>query len=257
VDEGLTPEELRELLGVYALGAVDDDEREQIEAFVLDDLDGRAELHRLEHAVAWISHASPRPSEATWHALEAEMEQDLALEAVGEPASETEAEPEAPGTVVSMATFASEQRTPNRPSSRPSNTWRRFVAVAAAVVIVVGTAIGIGSVILRDSGAPARNVAMRAPDGRTAVVVHVGSDGTGEIRTASLPEPAPGHIYQLWSQPSATSPMRSIGLLGRSPRGHTFHIPSHADRLAISEEPAGGSPEPTTNPVAVSAVGAV
>ncbi len=253
MDERLTPEELRELLGAFALGAVDDDEREQVEAFVLEDLDARAELHQLEHAVAWISHASPRPSEATWDALRAEMAQDLTLDAATAPPDPETPDPETPDpetadNVVSMTAFA---------SKRPATTWRRLVAVAAAVLIVVGTAIGIGSVILKDSGSPARNVALRSPDGRTAVVIRVASDGSGEVRTASLPAPAPGHIYQLWSQPSATSPMRSVGLLGRSPSGHRFHIPSQADRLAISEEPAGGSPEPTTNPVAVSAVGAV
>ncbi|MEP6624440.1 MAG: anti-sigma factor [Acidimicrobiia bacterium] len=255
MDERLNPEELRELLGVFALGAVDDDEREQVEAFVLEDLDARAELHQLEHAVAWINHASPRPSAASWDALHAEMQQDLALDAASTPERN---EPDTPvrgssdrepaDNVVALDAFT---------SKRPTNAWRRLVAVAAAVVIVVGTAIGIGSVILKDSGSPARNVALKAPDGRIAVVVRVESNGNGTIRTASLPAPAPGHIYQLWSQPSATSPMRSAGLLGRSPSGQTFHIPSHADRLAISEEPAGGSHEPTTNPVAVSAVGAV
>ncbi len=256
MDERLTPEELRELLGVFALGAVDDDEREQVETFVLEDLDARAELHQLEHAVAWISHASPRPSAASWDAIKAEMQQDLGPEAAPDPDHDSpdhdSADREPAANIVSLTSFESK-----RPAARPANTWRRLVAVAAAVLIVVGTAIGIGSVILKDSGSPARNVALKAPDGTTAVVVRVESNGNGTIRTASLPTPAPGHIYQLWSQPTATSPMHSAGLLGRSPRGRTFHIPSHADRLAISEEPAGGSHEPTTNPVAVSALGAV
>jgi hypothetical protein len=251
VDERLNPEELRELLGVFALGAVDDDEREQVESFVLDDLAARAELHQLEHAVAWINHASPRPGEATLDALRMEMQQDLALGAVTDPAPGADDGPgdnETGDNVVSLTSFE---------SKRPANNWRRLVAVAAAVLIVVGTAIGIGSVILKDSGSPAHNVALKAPDGSTAVVVRVESNGTGTIRTTSLPAPAPGHIYQLWSQPTATSPMHSAGLLGRSPSGRTFRIPSRADRLAISEEPAGGSREPTTNPVAVSDVGAV
>ena len=58
-DDDLTPEELHELLGAFALGALDDDERAQVEDYVLHDADARAELHQLEHAVAWLGHASP------------------------------------------------------------------------------------------------------------------------------------------------------------------------------------------------------
>ena len=242
MDDRLNPDELRELLGAFALGAVDDAEHEQVEAFVLHDHDARVELHQLEHAVAWLGHASPRPSEAAWSSVRAAMARDLesggggSADAVG-----------AADNVVSLDTFES-RRSPSR--------WRRLVAVAAAAVIVVGTAIGVGRVILEDSGDPVRNVALQAPDGRTAVVVHVASNGTAEIRTASLPAPPPGRIYQLWSQPNAATPMRSVALLGRTPRGHRVRLPSRSARLAISVEPKGGSTAPTTDPVAISELGA-
>ena len=77
MDERLTPEELRELLGAFALDAVDPEERAQVEEFVLDDRDARVELHQLEHAVAWLGHASPRPSDAAWNAVRLEMARDL------------------------------------------------------------------------------------------------------------------------------------------------------------------------------------
>lgn len=238
MDDRLNPDELRELLGAFALGAVDETEHEQVEAFVLDDHDARVELHRLEHAVAWLGHASPRPSEASWSAVSAEMIRDL--EAGGDDSGDG-AEPD--HNVVAMESFES-RRSPNR--------WRRLVAVAAAVVIVVGSALAVGSVILEDSGDPAHNVALNASDGRRAAVVHVASDGTAVIRTASLPTPPAGHEYQLWSQPKADAPMQSVGVLGRTPSGHRVRIPSPSVRLAISVEPDGGSTQPTTDPVAIS-----
>jgi anti-sigma-K factor RskA len=126
------------------------------------------------------------------------------------------------------------------------------VAVAAAAVIVVGSAIAVGSAILKDSGNPAHTVALNAPDGRPAVVVHVASNGSAVIQTASLQKPASGHVYQLWSQPKADAPMQSVGVLGRTPSGHRVRIPSPSVRLAISVEPDGGSTQPTTDPVAIS-----
>ena len=61
----MTPErsanEMRELLGAYALNALDPEERAQVDAFLLSDPEARAELHELEHAAAWLGHASLRP----------------------------------------------------------------------------------------------------------------------------------------------------------------------------------------------------
>jgi Anti-sigma-K factor rskA. len=229
VDERLTPDELRGLLGAFALGAVDPDEHEQVEEFVLDDREARAELHQLEHAVAWLGHASPRPSAQSWDALRLEMDRDLAT----------------PGTVTSMAAFE---------SHRNRRGWRQLIAVAAAAVILVGTAIGVARVIEKDSGPTTRTVALHAPSGRTAVEASIAANGDGSIHTSNLPAAPAGHVYQLWAQPTSTAPMHSAGILGRSPAGHHVHIPPGSVRIAISVEPDGGSPAPTTDPVAVSDV---
>ena len=227
MDERLTPDELRGLLGAFALGAVDEHEREQVEEFVLNDRDARAELHQLEHAVAWLGHASPRPSEQSWNSLRLEMDRDLG----------------GPGTVTSMTTFE---------SRRNRRSWRQLVAVAAAAVVLVGTAVGVARVIEKDSGPTTRTVALHAPTGHTAVEASIARNGDGSIRTSNLPAAPAGHVYQLWAQPTSAAPMQSAGLLGRSPAGHHLHIPPGSVRIAISVEPDGGSPAPTTKPVAVS-----
>jgi len=231
-----TPEELRNLLGAFALGAVDDTERAQVEDLVLHDADARAELHQLEHAVAWLGHASPHPSAAAWDAVAAEMARDLAADAAVAPAPVTH------GPGGATVTPIAGRRRPRLP---------RVMAVAASVVLVVGIAV---AVIVAGSGGDGRTttVALAAPDGRVAVTARVDADGHGRIVTSSLPDAPAGHEYQLWVQPGPTSAMRSAGLLGRDPDGHDITVAGHPNLVAISVEPTGGSREPTTDPVAVS-----
>ena len=227
------------MLGAFALGAVNDAERVQVEQFVLDDRDARAELHQLEHAVAWLGHASPRPHSESWDSLRAEIEADLL----------TDQDPQTPGVVVPLASFE---------SRRTTHGWRRVTAVAAAAVIFVGTAVAVARIIDHDSSVtPTRTVALRAPGGTTAVVAKIGANGDGAIDTSDLPIPPAGRVYQLWTQPTATAPMHSAGVLGRSPGGRHIRIPTDSVRIAISVEPDGGSGAPTTKPVAISDLGAL
>ena len=243
MDERLTPDELRSLLGAFALGAVNINEREQVEQFILDDHDARNELHQLEHAVAWLGHASPRPTAASWDAVRAEMNRDLDRE---------------------IPTNVREIRGPhgrevNSRTIRQGGGWRRVTAIAAAAALVVGISVAVTQVIDSDSTTKtATAVAMRAPDGVSVVNLRVDPDGNGTIAASTLPAAPAGHEYQLWTQPNAESPMQSAGLLGRVPRaGLPIHVPQHSGRVAISIEPSGGSAEPTTDPVAISALGAL
>lgn len=241
MDERLTPDELRELLGAFALGAVGPGEREQVEAFVLDDRDARSELHQLEHAVAWLGHASPRPSEASWDAVRREIAADLEVERMVERTGTTAEPAHAMAPIADLA------------AHRSRRNWRQIVAVAAATIVLLGTAIGVANVILTDSkNPPGRAVALRAPDGGIPIRITVERNGSGSVRTSELPPALAGHVYQLWAQSSAIAPMHSAGLLGRSPKGHHLRIPAGSFRIAVSVEPDGGSTEPTTDPVAVS-----
>jgi anti-sigma-K factor RskA len=235
------PEELRNLLGAFALGALDEEERAQVEDYVLHDTDARAELHQLEHAVAWLGHASPRPSEASWDAVRAEMARDLAATGVAGDAGDAE-----PAPVVDLAA---------RRRSRPR--WQRLAAAAAAVALVLGFGLAMLSVFSADHGSRTTTVALAAPDGRVAVTARLHADGTGTIVTSSLPHAPAGHEYQLWSQPDPQTSMQSAGLLGADPHGRHIHVPEHTNRIAISVEPEGGSRAPTTDPVAVSGDGAL
>jgi len=237
-DEPRDADELRDLLGAFALGALDDEEHDEVEGYVLDDPEARAELHKLEHAVAWLGHASPRPSDASWEAVRAEMARDLGETGTTSEPTEPELAP-----VVDLGTRR----------ARPA--WQRLTAVAAAIVLVVGLGLAVFSAFSTDSGSGTTTVALAAPDGQVAVTARIDGDGTGRIVTSSLPAPPTGHEYQLWAQPDPQTSMHSAGLLGTNPHGHRIHIPAHTRRIAISVEPTGGSRAPTTDPVAVSGDG--
>ncbi len=242
MDKRLTPDELRELLGAFALGAMEPDEREQVEEFILDDQDARTELHQLEHAVAWLGHASPRPSEASWDAVQREIAADLEADHTVD--STGHAPVPVSGGVATVADLD---------AHRTRRNWRQLVAVAAATLVLLGTAIGVAKVIVSDSkNPPGRVVALRAPDGGIPIRIVLDRNGSGSVRSSELPPALAGHVYQLWAQSSATAPMHSAGLLGHSPKGHHVRVPAGSFRIAVSVEPDGGSAEPTTDPVAVS-----
>lgn len=246
MDERMNPEELRELLGAFALGAIDDDEeRARVQEFVLEDPDARAELHELEQAVGWLGHASPQPTAESWDAVRRAMDQDLADDAARAVAADTASES---GSVTPLAAHR---------VGRSARYWKPLVAVAAAVALLV--AIG-GVALLAGEGSGSRppqtvalsRVALRAPDGSRAAVMTIRSDGTGTIRSTAMAPAPEGRVYQLWARTLQDPAFQSAGVLGASVGSQRVRVPRDATLVAISIEPAGGSVRPTTDPVAVS-----
>ena len=114
----LTPEELDALLGAYALGAVDDDERAQVEVYVAEHRAAAAELEQLQDAAVWLAVSGAPASRDLWDRISAATK------------------PEPPPL-----------RLPDRRRAS-SSTWftpRRVLALAAAFVFVI--AVGIGVVV--------------------------------------------------------------------------------------------------------------
>jgi anti-sigma factor RsiW len=226
-------DDVRELLGAYALDALDADERAQVDELLLADPSARAELHELEQGAAWLGHASLRPPASAWDVIVAEIEQDLAEDRTVD--------------VVPL------RRAPSRP--------RRWL-VAAAVALVV--ALGAGAVVAavnRSTGPESvteqyaaarrdpdrRTVALRTTAGVTSARAVVLPDGTGYLDAADLGAPAPGRDLQLWSI-TRDGPV-SAGLV-RGPDGiERFQAAPGATALAVTNEPRGGSRAPTGMPI--------
>lgn len=250
-----TPDEVRELLGAYALGALDPDERQQVDELLLVDASARAELHELEHAAAWLGHASLRPPESAWDAIAAEVDRDLAAGAP-EPGAESDAGPDpksGPEWVPEVTAL-----TPRRP--RRVSQW--LVAAAAVVILAIG-AVGVFALVNSSSSSDTkpgsealaravrdpktRTVILRSTDGRYSALTAVRPDDTGLLSSASMPTAPAGRDLQLWSI-TADGPV-SLGLMRGHRDLHRFRIVPGTKELAITSEPRGGSAAPTGNPI--------
>lgn len=146
------------------------------------------------------------------------------------------------------------------PSSRPR--WlARIGAAAAAVLLVGGGALGIRAAV--DNGQPqlsaaaaqvfeardARTVTVRTTNGGQLVVGVSPSRGRMAVDSRSLPELDSGHVYQLWAVRDGRA--TSKGVLSDPGAGAAMGVPTNGTEIAVTVEPRGGSPQPTTNPIAV------
>ena len=143
----------------------------------------------------------------------------------------------------------------------PPHRWgRRFLLAAAAVVLVVGGAVGVNQLQGDDEQQSmlAQEVVQvfEADDANTATMETANggkisvatSPGRGEmaVDTDELPPLDSEHVYQLWAiQDGAIS---SVGVLEPA-KGAAMAMPEPDVEVAITVEPAGGSTQPTTEPI--------
>jgi hypothetical protein len=231
-------DELRELLGAYALNALEPDERAQVDALLLTDAGARAELHELEHAAAWLGHASLRPSSGAWDAIAAGIAEDA-----GAPVTRT------------------------RPvATTVGARWRSWALAAAAALVLVAGGLGVIAAVNRSSGTDtvaerardavaaedARRVRLTSDDGRWSARAVVLPDGTGYLHEGAMPVVGAGRDLQLWSI-TPSGPV-SAGVMPENGGWHEFHVAESATALAVTEERAGGSAVPTGAPIVTAAI---
>jgi anti-sigma-K factor RskA len=117
-------------------------------------------------------------------------------------------------------------------------------ACALAVAVVVGVQLG-------GSTSPATHV-YQASVGDAAV--HV-TGGHGELIVDRLARPAGSNIYEVWLKPPQGKPQATTALFSVTRNGRaSVDVPgrlSTGDTVMVTEEPAGGTPAPTTTPVVV------
>ncbi len=271
-------DEAGELLGAYALDAVDGTERAELEVHLASCPRCRAELDSLrEVAGALGTTVEPLP-DALWSRIAGRLPE--------RPGHRGGEEPPPMPTLGLRRTDADSDSgrsgasgMPLRPSPAGWRHRRRPVVVSVAVAVaasVVALVLGVGLVradhrvsdlqgqVARPSSAVAaalavpghRLVDLRSPSGAGAPVarVVVVPDGRGYLVSSSLPSLAAGRTYQLWG--IVGSRAISLGLLGASPRDAAFTMAGgiRPSRLSITAEPAGGVVVPTTAVVATGAV---
>ena len=248
-------EDVVELLGAYALDAVDAGERDAVERHLEACAQCRHEVaeHR-EVAGMMASGWQPAP-EGLWDRIAATLEEKppplrMPLSAVqGEPpqglvpeAERQRLRPDPDPVVVPLE----EQRR----RRRPGGIGRAAAAVGIAASVAVFGLLGV-TALTRDDATDladvaaaaaerpdARRVDMRSPDGTLSAEAVVLADGTGYLVETNLPQLPPDRTYQLWAVVGGSK--ISVGVLGQRVGPLAFRASADVSAFAITNETAGG-----------------
>lgn len=242
-------DEIAELLGAYALDAVDDDERLAVEAHLAECPRCAAEVTDHREVAAMLAFSGAPAPEGVWTKIVSSLEESPPpLDFAGLTGTATPA----PSPLLPVDELSQRRR---RRSSRP------LLLAAAAAALVVGLVAGvfigtndepgsqgefasasIGTVARRVLNDPnATKVVMSSPDDEDiTATAAVESDGSGYLLGTSLPALDARETYQLWGIRDEI--VVSLGVLGHSPDVVAFHLDPSTEALAITVEAAGGVP---------------
>ena len=240
----LTHEEIQDLLGAYALDAVEGEEREAVELHLRECPRCRAEVAEHREVAALIAHGGAPAPAGVWDRIVAELEDAppprMRLE-VGEHG----------GTVVPI-----EQAT-SAPRRRWASVRVAVIGAAAAIIVVLGIAVvrldhRLGDMDDRSTTQQVATAAMTDPtsrrgtlelhDGTVAVPTAITREGAGFLFAEETPALDPGIVYQLWG--AHDGDMISLGTFEGGAEVVSFHVTPGVTGLAVTEEEAPGVPTP-------------
>ncbi|MGA3216518.1 MAG: anti-sigma factor [Acidimicrobiales bacterium] len=229
----MTHDEIEELLGAYALDAIDDDERREVDDHLLTCPRCRAELAAHREVAALLGNSVsdapvPAPDEL-WDRISASLQD----------------EPPA------LSSF-------HRPLRRRLALLVPLGALAAALIVVVGllaakvgnldqrvhnlgVQASVSSVLSNPSHETVELTSATHPAWQaTVILVH----GAGYLINPSMPRLGPSQTFQLWAL--SRGKVVSLGVLGSHPSAAPIRVEAPMTALMITAEPLGGTPTPTT-----------
>ena len=253
-------------IAVYALDGLEADEQAAVEAHLAGCLVCQAELDSHLATLARLTPDEPA-SPTLWAriteaiAAEGEVLEPPRLEAVPYPGAPPAPPDRRPGR----------RRAPGAPGAGPRHLarrrrpWERVAGLAAAAVVLVSAALGVGY-LLGDRGEEQPDLADQAeqaidagdpiatlatPDGAAVARVVVTDTGTGYFLADDLPTLEEGRTYQLW-QLDGAQPI-SLGTVGNGTTPITsVAVPADTTTMAVSAEVAGGAVAPTPDQIIAS-----
>ena len=243
----MTHDEIQELLGAYALDAVEPDERDEIEEHLLSCPRCRAEVADHREVAAMLAHAGADAPAGVWARIADTLD-------AAPPRMEL-----APVQAI-------------RPSRRwvPSRVGTAIAVAAALLITVLGVQVRDQDqridelqTALHDPMKPAFEAALgdpdatrfvlRSNDGDLVVRGAVADDGIAYVGAEALPTLAADRTYQLWG--AVGDELVSLGVLGSDPRVISFPVEGGGYRaFAITEEQAPGVVQSRNSPVVAGSV---
>lgn len=253
----LSRDELRELLGAYALDAVDDDERVEVERFLSTDAQARAEVTEYRELASLMANAGGDAPVGVWDRITSSIHGDMpALAPVPSP--------------VAVPTGVDEVG--RRRRSRSLRIAAAIAAVAAAAAVVLGVKVtqqehrinnlaralgrgdGLQQAYNAAKGQPgARTAVLSEPQGAASARVVILPDGNGYFSDERLGALPAGRTYQLWvlvGDPGSPTAI-SAGVLGPAPRLAAFRYKGQVLGFAVTDEQDPGVVKSQNQPVAV------
>ncbi|WP_208028591.1 anti-sigma factor [Rhabdothermincola sediminis] len=235
-------DEISDLLGAYALDAVDPDEHAAVDTHLRECARCRAEVQDHRETAALLTPSSGDAPEHLWQRI----------------AGSLEASPPGPRLApVEGGTL-----------ERPRRVARAMVAALAAAAVIVAV-LGVQvreqdqridqlQSALQDPLGPAFQAALTDPrsqvfelasdDGQLTLRGVIAADGTGYLAAAALPRLSRDRTYQLWG--ATGDQLISLGVLGPHPDIVTFPADPYT-AFAVTEEDRAGVVASTNAPVVV------
>jgi anti-sigma-K factor RskA len=242
--------EVSDLLGAYALDAVEPDEARRIEEHLATCPKCRAEVAMYRETAAFLAYAGTDAPEGVWARIGAEI--------AGEPTHGAEPIPN----------LANARARRSIGWSRSRSFLAGIAAVAAAAVVVLGIDVshltgqvnalqqrsyGLAPLVVTALESPHKSVTLTSADSTTSggsASVAITGNGSAYWLGSTLKTLPSDRTYQVWANNDGR--IISLGLLGSSPRQlATFRVQSGTSELMVTNEPSGGTTAPTT-PVVVS-----
>ncbi len=256
-------DQVAELLGVYALDAVEPDESRLVEEHLVACPRCTAELNALRHVAAGLAVSgeleSAEPPPALWHRI---------ADTIGETIGDGTTERGRDASITPIRRRLGGSSGWGTAGRRP--VWLAIAGAAAAAIALLAVNLvdtqgrvdqlqsalagrGPHSAVEAALSSPDHQVVdLRSSDGAQLAEIVVQRNGTGYFVHSSMTELPSNETYQLWA--SIDGKPISLGLLGRRPSaGISFSLGtsvSAARELMVTDEPAGGVSTPDRAPIA-------
>ena len=237
----VNPLDMDELLGAYALDAVNDEERRAVEDYLHANPRARMEVEEHREVATMLAWSGMTAPDGLWDRIAGNLE-----------GRETAPESEL-GQVLAM-----------RPSRR-RKSWGRTIGswavatAAAATIAIVAVRVSSNDAtksandqverIFADPSSLQANL-VSPSTGNLKIRAAIDPDGHGVILGDSLPGLDPSRTYQLWGQLVGGTELISLGVLGSNPKTEEFTVNGKVKLLAITDEVSGGVVT-SSNPVVV------
>lgn len=274
MERPMTHDEIGELLGAFALDAVEADEALLVAEHIASCPRCAAEVDRHRATAALLANSGGDAPGALWDRISVRLVTPTRADRnVPDSARRAVGGAPAPGDVGGEAPAGAARFGSRRESGRHRPvTWMLGAVAAAAAVVIALLAVDVGrldgrvgslSALAARQGIPAlAEQAMANPaatrvtltattsHGRAAAYLVILPSGTAFLVRSALPALPAGKTYQLWGVVGGRAV--SLGLLGRDPQVVPLSLDASAGvtRYAVTAEPAGGVVVATNAPVA-------